>query len=124
MRPVKVCIFIGLMFAQIGCARPLTLTVDAPTLRPAEVSVRLVRGRDAATVPNRPCRVPCPIVIAPDAEYQLTLQAPGYYPASVGPLTYDQVMYLNQAFVARGSLRLVVPMEKRPASQEQVPSPE
>ncbi len=121
MRPVKVCIFIGLMFAQIGCAgaRPLTLIVDAPTPEPAEVSVHLVRGKEAARVPNHPCTVPCPIVIAPDTEYQLTLRAPGYYPANVGPLTYEQVKY-----VLHWSERLVVPMEKRPASQDQLRSPE
>jgi hypothetical protein len=113
MRSLNVYMFIGLMFAQFSCARPLMLTIDAPSLQPAELSLRLLRGKDAAATLNYPCTVPCPIVVAPDSEYELTLRAPGYYPARVGPLTYDQVA------IARHK-RLVVPMQERPTIEERL----
>ena len=120
MRSVTVCMFLTLVLA--GCAkRPIPLIINVPTSEPAEVTLRVLRGEKAAPIPDRPCKTPCSIVIAPDTEYEVTLRAPGYYPAGIEGLTYEQVQL--SASLAREAF-LVVPMQRRPARQEAAPASE
>ena len=122
MRPMKAYIFLTLVLAHAGCAkRPTPLIIDVPTSERAEVTLRVLRGKEAALIPDRPCRTPCSIVIAPDTEYEVTLRAPGYYPAGIEGLTYEQVQL--SAGLDREAF-LVVPMQKCPLPEERPPASE
>ena len=127
MRAVKVCMLMTLAIAQVGCAaKPFVLTVDAGPSNPAELSARLLSGKGAGAVPDRVCKTPCSIEIAPDSEYELWLRAPDYYPAQITHLTYKVVDAYTDATgsIIRRNRKptLVVPMQRRPAPKESVPA--
>ena len=72
-----------LVLALTGCSAPksLALRVDAGHVQGAELSARSSVGKASATPDH--CQTPCSLTIPVDSDQELTLRAPGYYPAVV-----------------------------------------
>lgn len=117
MQRVNAYVLLVVALSQVGCfANPMTLRIEVPQQEPAEVSLRL-KG-DTAMEPSH-CQTPCSVNIARGSgirgltPYQLTLRAPGYYPATL-ELTYETVIRSASSTGSKTTAILVVPMEKRP----------
>jgi hypothetical protein len=93
--------------ALAGCARAIRLELDVPETGAARVSARLTKGK-TPPVPDS-CQLPCGLSIEPSTSSELTVTAPGYYPAVVS-VAYEQMLTASKGNVAR----LVVPLVKRP----------
>ena len=118
MRRVNGYALLAVALSQVGClANPMTLRIEVPQQEPAEVSLRLLKG-DTAMEPSH-CQTPCSVNIARGSgirgltPYQLSLRAPGYYPATL-ELTYETVVRSAYSTGSKTTALLVVPMEKRP----------
>lgn len=113
MRAVRaILIAITLLAPTLGgCARPVMLQIT--TLQtPASVGLRRTKGDGDAPIPQS-CQTPCAARIAPDTTNEITLRAPGYYPAVLA-VTYEEVRQ------AARPATLVVPMLERPTIEERL----
>ena len=98
-----------------GCAAPIRLHLDVPQSNAATATVRLVKGDEPPTPDT--CTLPCEIAIAPDTSCDLSVAAPGFYPAQMR-LDYAQMMPV----VNDDGARLVIPLVARPTNGT-VPTP-
>ena len=99
----------------VGCMRPIRLDISSvPQASAAKVTARLTKG----TTPPAPdaCDLPCGVAIAPGTAGELTVRAPGYYPAVVS-VTYEQMFPVTRSNAAL----LVVPLIERPARSSPPP---
>ena len=117
MQRVNGYVLLAIALGQVGCAaNPMTLRIEVPQPEPAQVSLRL---KSDATTELSHCQTPCSVDISRGSgirgltPYQLTLRAPGYYPATL-ELTYEAVIRSATSAGTRATATLVVPMEKRP----------
>lgn len=117
MQRVSGYVLLAIALSQVGCfTNPMTLRIEVRQREPAQVSLRL--KRDAATELSH-CQTPCSVDIPRGSgvrgltPYQLTLRAPGYYPATL-ELTYQAVIRSATSAGSHTTATLVVPMEKRP----------
>lgn len=92
----------------VGCAKPVRLQLSVPQVSVAQAASRLVKGEDPPS-PEQ-CALPCEVTIAPGTTNQVTLEAPGYYPASL-EVAYDVVA---MSLEGNGKASLVVPLYPRP----------
>ncbi len=97
----------AISIALTGCPRPIRLDIDVPQARTASVTARLTKG-SKPPVPDT-CDLPCGVAIAPSTGAELTVKAPGFYPA-VMSVEYEQMMPV----ASRRAVRLVVPLIERP----------
>ncbi len=114
MRTAGLLLALLLALAQAGCAKPVRINIHVLPAEPATLDVRLTKGKGAAPKPDT-CQTPCSVEIAPDTTTEVTLRAPGYYPAIL-ELSYQNVL----AGPAHGaeSGTLVVPLQKREVPAE------
>ena len=92
-----------------ACAKPIMVRIEVPD-HVAAVSMHLKEGNQ--TGGDQQCGVPCLVQIDPKTTHELSVHAPGCYPA-VMEIDYMQAMF------ARGSTGkdepvLTVPLVKRP----------
>ena len=97
----------GLMLC--GCAKPIMVRIDVPDHH-AAVSMHLKEGNQ--TGGDQQCTAPCSVQIDPNTTHELSVRAPGCYPAVM------EIDYMR-ALIAKGSTGteqpiLVVPLVKRP----------
>ncbi len=102
---LSISVFIG------GCG-PIMLRVETPGVEPARLQTHVVKG-DKPTVPAE-CATPCDIQIARGTEHQLSIDAPGCYPAQFN-ISYDDVRQLTAGVQGAESV-LRVPLQRRPAA--------
>ncbi len=107
---LSISVFIG------GCG-PIMLRVETPGVAPAQLQTHVVKG-DKPTVPTE-CATPCDIQIARGTEHQLSIEAPGCYPAQFN-ITYENVRQLTAGVQGAESV-LRVPLQHRPSSNDTKP---
>ena len=104
------------LFGIAACVRPIRLDLSVPQVREVTVSTRLTKGDKVATPDT--CELPCGMMVAPGTTHELTLKAPGYYPA-VMQVTYDQLLPVS----GDNAAQLVVPLVERPPRPVVIPTP-
>jgi hypothetical protein len=116
MRRVSGYFLMVVTLGQVGCAaNPMILRIAVAQSEPAQVSLRL---KSNAAIELSHCQTPCSVDIPRGSgvrgltPYQLTLRAPGYYPATL-ELTYEAVLRSAVSEGTRTTATLVVPMERR-----------
>lgn len=96
-----------------ACAKPIRLRVDVPNpAAAATVNMRLTEGKEAAEPVA--CSAPCDVSVSPDTTHELSVHAPGYYPA-VMLVTYEHLR-LDTAATGQDDALLMVPLQQRPAA--------
>lgn len=99
-------------FALWGCAsaKPFPVRVDVSPTQAAELTVRTATGSKGVVTPDH-CQTPCVLQVPGnlDKDVQLTLRAPGYYPAvfTVAPQSFG-VFWLKHP-----NASFIVPLQKR-----------
>jgi len=109
MRTVGV-LALSLSVVIAGCAKPIMLRVETG-LEPARLRTNVVKG-DKPTVPTQ-CATPCDIQIARGTEQQMSIEAPGCYPAQFN-INYTEVSALTAGAQGAESV-LRVPLQHRPS---------
>jgi hypothetical protein len=114
MRAVRAILFAITLLAPAlgGCAQPVMLQITTLQTAPASVGLRRTKGDGDPPIPQS-CQTPCTASIAPNTTSEITLRAPGYYPAVLA-VTYEEVRQ------APNPATIVVPMQERPTIEERL----
>ncbi len=85
------------MVAFTGCSSSMTSVVDISVfpVTTANAKFKQLAGEKKNLLPSS-CRLPCSVAIEEDSKYQVSIDAPGYYPAVV---QFDGVTVLNQVSI-------------------------
>src|SRR5436309_93874 len=108
MRRVTVATIALLGSLSTGCVHPARLTVSTTPAAPGKVAFR--RTDKSKTAPgNDHCALPCVVEIPPNATYQMTVRAQGYFPATI------EMPYLAAGFYVSSNPQgsFVVPLVSR-----------
>jgi len=115
---------LAILPAVAACSSPVATVVDISVRPgvPSTAKVRQLAGK-AASPTGSGCKTPCSLTLDEDSEFEVGIDAPGYYPAVVKvngktALNQNNIGHPNEA--GPGRVPLVIPLVPKAMHQNRV----
>ena len=108
--------FMLIMLGLTACGHPRIVDMSVLPVTPTTVKIKQLAGK-ASTLNPSSCTVPCSVTIDGDYTYEMSFDAPGYYPAVI---QFDSLMVSLAPYSSDYHTSLVIPLIQRKVDKDKV----